>query len=409
MRRAFGQMIVGNLASAFLGALIVISAARFLTPSLWASAAVIVGVGPALGVVLSLGSVSFHIRELAALPSSTQRRERVNLFHARRLLVALPIFILGIALLAMSISSAGWIFVLAAVRFVRGGAGVLFSSERRFGFLSVFLVAEKLTALLIVVVASLADVISIGIVAAAYVISYLTYIVLCMAIERTVMPRRVWSDAIRSPWGIWKGSSAFGVASLAGPAQQLDVSVVSLFVGPFEAGLFGSASRMIGGLNFAGSALASVVLPYFAMSSSRPKIIPVRLVLGGVLVVGMGVTTIIVFAPTWVPWLLGDAYSAAVGAICAYFLATVILTANQPMMAVLQALGDERFVMWIALCQSIAGLIAVGVGAALGGATGAALGYLLVVLFISVGLGLRVLPVGFSVHVFRGFRQRRRR
>lgn len=386
-------MALANLISALLGAIVVVASARLLTPALWVEAAIIIGVGPAIGVTLSLGSVAYQIREIAAMESARSRRHTAAVFNVRRTVVAIPILLIGISLVLSSFSVAGWILLLGATRFFRGGMGVLFSGERKFGLIGLCLIAEKLTALLTIFVAWHADLLSIEAVALAYLLSYLAYAVICLCAEWLRAPMEVVIGAARTPWKIWAGSGAFGVASLVGPAQQLDVSVVNWIVGPAEAGLFASASRMLSGLNIAGAALSSVVLPYLSgqrIAVSTPQLKRVALpVLLGV----ASMIVIVLLAPTWVPLLLGREYQDAIGAISVYFVAIVILTFNQPLMASLQALRDEKFVMWVAVVQGVGGLVGVGMGASLGGSTGAAGGYLVVVVLILATLLIRARSV----------------
>lgn len=391
MKRAFGQMALGNLLAAGLGAFIVVLAARGMEPSVWANAAIIVGVGPAAGVILSLGSVSFQIREISFVESGEERRRLASTFNARRLVFAAPIIVVGLASIDLLGNTIGLITILAGTRFIRGGAGVLYSSDRRFACLSLFIVIEKMVCLLGVLALSASGLLSPAGVALSYAFSYLVYVLLCLVVEgRINTSMREFAHAARTPWRIWDGSRAFGVASLVGPAQQLDVSVVSLVVGPVEAGLFASASRMVGGLNFAGSALASVALPYFSAAESVVRPVSIRLALAassGAL--GLAIATVL-GAPVWVPWLLGPEYSSAVGAISAYLIAIMVLTVNQPLMAILQARKREGFVMWVAVGQSLGGLCAIALGALAGGATGAACGYLFICGSIMIVLLIRL-------------------
>ena len=388
-------MALANLTAALLGAMVVVVSARALAPTLWAEAAIIIGVGPAIGVTLSLGSVAYQIREIASTESPRLRRCIAAVFNIRRTIVALPIALLGGLLLQTSLSLVGWVLLLGAARFFRGGMGVLFSGERKFGWISLCLVVEKLIALLVILVVWIAGFLSVEAVALAYLLSYLAYATACLCIERVHVPPVVAVGAVRTPWKIWDGSGAFGVASLVGPAQQLDVSVVNWVVGSAEAGLFASASRMLGGLNIAGAALSSVVLPYLSGRRgdiSRP---PLKSAGVGVILGTLFVGGICILAPVWVPLILGSEYQGAAGAVSVYFVAIAILTVNQPLMASLQAVRDERFVMWIAVMQGGGGLVGVGLGASIGGSTGAAIGYCIVVIVILVALLARARSVLF--------------
>jgi len=78
-----------------------------------------------------------------------------------------------------------------------------------------------------------------------------------------------------------------------------------------------------------------------------------------------------------VPLVLGQAYAASVGVLRIYLLVVLINSANQPLLALLQAGGLEHYAGRAVIATAAVGLLAIAAGARVGGAIGAAMGALL--------------------------------
>lgn len=174
---------------------------------------------------------------------------------------------------------------------------------------------------------------------------------------------------------MWRGSWSFGLVAATAAISQLDIAFVSLLSGDKQAGYFGLASRFIMPLSLLGSAAASVALPLAAQEPGRlmAETYRRRWAMAGALVALAAVLTFLV--PPLLIALVGHEYSPALPAVRMYCFATVLVTLNQPMAAVLQALRRER---WVSRLLAIAvgiHLLGAAVGSKAAGATGAAFGY----------------------------------
>lgn len=391
--RAFSYMVSANILAAIIGAISIVIAIRSLSPADWAATAIIVGLGPALGVGLSLGSVTYTVRELARETDGGRRRERYAEFLLRRSVIGIIVVGAGLVSLLFRVDPIlTAVLVVAGVRFLRSGTSVLMSSEKRFFHIALLTVLEKLVCLGVLFTAVMSGRASITALPTAFVVSYLFFAVSALVIERPNAPFALVLSALRTPMRVWTGSGRFGVASLVGPAQQADVSTLAFVAGQYQAGLLGAGSRLTGGLNVFGAALSSVVLPYFASDQgvgSRSGV-PARKSIAAVAIIFAGFVGVAILTPVWVPVLLGSEYLRAELVVSCYVLLSLVMTAMQPLMSVMQAWDRERFVMWLALLQATLGLGAIAVFGSFSGATGAAVAQLMVATVFLCVLALAV-------------------
>jgi O-antigen/teichoic acid export membrane protein len=87
---------------------------------------------------------------------------------------------------------------------------------------------------------------------------------------------------------------------------------------------------------------------------------------------------LVIAAPLLVPLALGSAYSSSVDVFRIYLLVILVNAANQPLLTLLQANGQERFAGNVVALAVAVGLIGIASGARFGGAKWAAVGSLLV-------------------------------
>ncbi len=380
--RAFSYVLLGNVVSALIGAVSNVIAMRALVPSEWAVTAIIVGMGASLGLVLSLGSVTYTIRDLSREPSRELRKTKYAQFVVRRVVVGLIVVATACVVgLLTTQTTLAWILLLGGARFIRGGSSLLMSAEKRFASVAFLVVLEKVVALLSLVALSWVLPASPYLFPSAFLISYGAYFLMSLVIERPRIRGKKLLHSILTPMDIWRGSATFGITSLTGPIQQSDVLVMSWAAGDFQAGLLGSGSRLTSGLNVAGAALSNVIMPYFSSpGSSLPiaKILRRWLPLG--LFVAILVSATVMTTPVWVPILLGESYVEASGVVAVYLLLSLVMTVNVPAMAILQAWDRERLAMGLALLQSIGGIVGVAVAGFFWGAVGAAMAQLVAAL-----------------------------
>jgi O-antigen/teichoic acid export membrane protein len=389
MTRDFLRMFLGNGSAAILAAAIIVLGVRGLLPGDWTEAALIVAFADVGSYVLGFGTVTFKIREAARTCDPQVRQAECLVFTIRRVVLATPLIVGGVAIAAMASRMVGLIVILTAARFVRYGAGVQLSAEKRFGWVSLLMVIEKGACLILLAPLWLLGELTV----ASYIGSQLVGLITCTAIALMVEAPRGWRKAcaiaLHSPFELWRGSAKFGMAAVSGPVQQLDVVIVTAILGTHDGGLFAAASRVVVGLSLVGGALSAVVLPHF--SSGPPplrKVGPRLAALGGAWLALIAIAA--VSARHWVPMLLGQEYGQAAGPIVVYLAATVLLAASQPMMSILQAVGQERFVMWTAVARTVLGLGAIALGAWLGGLITAATGFLIACLITTLALAERI-------------------
>lgn len=390
--RSFSVSLIGNTGAAGLGALAILLSIRQLSPAEWGPVATIIGLGPSLGLVLSLGSVGYQTRRLTRMRARDRRARQYAAFIIRRALVACLVISIGVALVPLN-DTLAFVTVLAGCRFFRGGTSILMACEKKFSKIAFLAVAEKATVVVWVVASDLTVGVDGFTLPVAFVGSYTVYSALALFFERPSLSAKIVRLALASPFRLWHGSARFGVSSLVGPLQQADVAVLSAVAGDFQGGLLGAGSRLTSASNVIGSSLASVVMPYFATgSTAAPRMsLPLKLriailcFVGASVFIAMSVTT-----QFWVPLLLGAEYESAAFVVSCYLALAVINMLLPPMMVLLQAWDHEGIAMWYAICQAFFGMMAIGLCGLIWGANGAALGQLVVSAFMVMFLGFQV-------------------
>jgi len=217
--------------------------------------------------------------------------------------------------------------------------------------------------------------------------------VVCAA---ALIPRHLLTIAapsLRQILELWRSSYSFGMVGVSAQILRADVAIVSAVSGPFVAGVYAAPARITSFLTVIPASFSAAIFPRLARSTSngssrRPELVSAAamLALMALLLGGLELA-----APLVVPLVLGHAYLASVGVLRIYLLVALVNSANQPLLALLQATGLEHYAGRALIATAAAGLLAVAAGGRLGGAVGAAMGVLLMqllqlVLFASKAL-----------------------
>jgi O-antigen/teichoic acid export membrane protein len=211
-----------------------------------------------------------------------------------------------------------------------------------------------------------------------------------------LIPRRLLTLAapsFRQILELWRSSYSFGMVGVSAQILRADVAIVSAISGPFAAGVYAAPARLTSFLTVIPASFSAAIFPRLARSTSkgtstRPELVSAAAMLALMVLIlgGVGLA-----APLVVPLVLGPAYLASVGVLRIYLLVVLVNSANQPLLALLQAAGLEHYAGRALIATAATGLLAVAAGGRLGGALGAAMGVLLMqllqlVLFASKAL-----------------------
>ncbi|WP_328699792.1 lipopolysaccharide biosynthesis protein [Arthrobacter sp. 9V] len=189
---------------------------------------------------------------------------------------------------------------------------------------------------------------------------------------------------------IFSVARPYWINSLGTQARNLDSAIVSAVAGPFQAGLYGVASRTTGPMRILSTSLATVILPAAAKASPRGVRRLVALTLGVCLCLGILYSAIIFLTPWLVVTFLGDAYGEAVLPIQLAIGGLVFAAAASLFGSILQGVGKQRFVAKTAVGTTIVCLLGASVGSvqfgAIGAATGLAASFTFQALILAIGI-----------------------
>lgn len=370
-------MTMANGASAILGALALLIAVRHLSVTDWSVVALIVSLGPLMSLLISMGTVTYGVRRLSGYEERFKRHSEFCEFIGRRASLSVVLFVLALIVWTMGHRVASAVIGLAAFRFFRGGTTVLLSSERRFGSQSVVLVGEK-----VVTLTATFLLLDLGVGVFALPLAQACGALVAGSVSLLLSSLKGdWiavANGLRSPHKMWRGSGYFGVTSLASSLQQADVAIVTLAANSYQAGLFAAAARIPSTLNVLGGALAQVVIPTasragFDFGSVTKRARRFSMALGVIVLVA--ISLLVSTAGAWVPFLLGNEYHAAVDVVRVYLVSVLLAVLNQPIIALLQARGEDKWAARIVACNVLCALALQALGASLHGALGASVGF----------------------------------
>jgi O-antigen/teichoic acid export membrane protein len=195
-----------------------------------------------------------------------------------------------------------------------------------------------------------------------------------------------------SPWKYYRRSMAFGATTVVTDLVALDLAVVTLVAGNYEAGLFALPSRITGPATGLTASLATVALA--ALASERSHRAALRRLYDGsraaVVFLAISLTLLGLLAEVAVALVGGAEYAGATQPLRIFLVASAFVMFNQLMLAFLQGRGAERFAASVLVAGVLLSLAGVAVGAASHGAKGASFGYLFANLAIGIAFGIKV-------------------
>lgn len=166
----------------------------------------------------------------------------------------------------------------------------------------------------------------------------------------------------------------YWVASMSAQVRSMDVTLVSLFSGPLQAGLFSLPSRVSSPLKIAASSLSNVALPA-ASRQDHAELRALRTVVIRVTVLSTaGLALIGTFAEPLVVFVVGEQYLGSVTPLRILLVGLAVNIPGSYLSGVMQGLGRERDIARLGVVLAAATLALVPAGAVIWGANGAAVG-----------------------------------
>lgn len=374
--RAVGVTTLFSGAAAALGGVCALYTIRQLSPSDWGTAAVLAAAAVALNVVLSAGSVTRHVRLLATVDDASERRNTTSYFIGSRVPWVLLLALLGVALRPLE-TSVSTVLIVSSLLFFRGPSTVLFIAEGRFRRLGTNRASEKLVTLVILVGCGVTD--SFG--PSTYPLAQgaaAGAMGLSLVLQSGVHLPTALKGSLR-PFSGWSNSLHYGMVSIMGALQQIDVALVRWLAGGTASGLYATGSRLTSPLNILGSSASTVILPLVARGApstsdtlKRSRVLTV-LLLPVCVLLSLAATT-----PWWTSLVAGDDYARAAWPVSAFLLGAVGMNLLAPCVAYLQGKGKALLAGRLVVGQTLTSLAAIAIGALLEGANGAAAGYFIV-------------------------------
>lgn len=165
----------------------------------------------------------------------------------------------------------------------------------------------------------------------------------------------------------------FLVANVAGQARTLDVPLVAATLTPAAAGLYAAAVKLVQPLLLIPQSLAAVVAPRSArLEPPAARRLGARLI-AALLAGGLLAVPFMVFAEQIVVFLMGPTYAGS-GPVLAWTLAGLPFFAVAAVLAaLLQGQSREHLVAVVGVVSAVVTVLAVPLGAVMGGITGAAI------------------------------------
>lgn len=170
-----------------------------------------------------------------------------------------------------------------------------------------------------------------------------------------------------------QASRPFWLHSFATQLRNVDAAVVAMVGTPAQAGYYAVASRISGPLRLVPTSLASVLLPAVA-KERRVSRRTLKLVIATLVCMGVLYGLIAATAPMIIPMLMGVAYRDSVPPVQAMCIGLIFGAAASMFAAILQGLGEQKYVALCSVVSSLACIPAIIFGTLWLGATGAAIG-----------------------------------
>ncbi|MDQ1629395.1 MAG: hypothetical protein QOI54_3139 [Actinomycetota bacterium] len=383
-----------------LNAVVYVLVARAMGPAGFGRFAAVAGIVTVAQVLLDAGTSSVVSRDAA------EGRERSSLTAAlvyRGWLLALLVLgLLGLLVAGSwgppSVRPATAVVAAAAVWTVSGvlqvlAVGLLIGRGRTLAG-SVLPLAERVLAVVVILLVLLADRLSVTSTLAAVAGSCLaTAVVAGVTLRADVLAG--WAGRARARGSALGAAPSFLTSSLGAQLQNLDVPLVGALAGAGSAGLLAAPSRLTTPLGLVAASAASILLVQARHHAGGPRPAgarPLRRVVAGVLALtALGALPLLVVPERTARLLLGEGYSGSATVFRLVAVGVCVAAVNQPLAAQLQAMRRHREVAMIVLAGGLLGLVVVAVTAPAAGATGGGVGILgsQLVILLALGLALR--------------------
>ena len=359
-----------RIAAAVLQAVLLIVAARAITPAEFGLLASVLGIATVVQTALDMGVSTFVTRERAADPGSGSIATalRFNSLTSFAMAVLSLLTLVGLGLLqpifflllplAIWISAERTADVRLAIAFADGDVKIN----------SINLIARRTAGILLflaLLFASVEPLLAYSVAVAVAAVGSSAFANFYVRSRVTARPDITYRALLRLSWPYW-------LHSVATQLRNLDSAITAVVAGATQAGYFSVASRLTSPLRILPTTLASVLLPH-ASRSDRSSMRPLAKLAGvAVLLCVLVYGVILLLVPAGLPWLLGADYIGSVPSVMIViaglpFAATVSLYSS-----LLQGAGKKHFVATVSTASSTTCLLAVGLLAWQFGAVGAA-------------------------------------
>jgi O-antigen/teichoic acid export membrane protein len=333
----------------------------------------IAGVASLVTDCLDFGTAAIAARDLAAGRVDLAQLSGLLKSRLELVLLALLAALVLSAFLSDALVTCSLFLVYSCVQVTSVLLAGLLRARGDFAAATGWVLAERLLALTVVAVA-----VALGLRMTAYPLALLVggFVSLCgMQSKLGLRPKRATRRASLVRYIL--ASRSFGASGLLSDLQLLDTVLVAAVAGAPVAGYFTIAARVTGPIGVPATALSNVLFPRLAQKSGATEwraaiaaIVTLSVAVGACMVLLVG------SAASLVPLLFGRAYIAAVPCVQIYAVAMIFATANQPLAACLQAVGQHRRVALLISAVAVLSLALVTAGAAAAGGLGASLGFL---------------------------------
>lgn len=366
-------MAVGRVVAALLQALILALTARSVLPEAFGLLSALLGLATFAQTAFDLGIGTYILRERARDPASPGVRAGLRVNQVTSGLLAI-ISAGAIVLVAVVIDPLFWLMLplsiwASAERNADTRVGISVADGR--AYISVLnLVLRRTIALALFVGLSHLGVS--GVLAFSLAVSIAALI---SAVGANVYVKRHVPAQAASMASVIREARPYWLNSAATQARNLDATIVGVTGGAAAAGLYAAASRLTVPLQILPSSMAAVVIPASVKAvrdgqSLRPILRSLLATVGATVVLA---ALLIVVLPPLIPLVLGENYRGST-VVIQIVVAFLPLTAVASVMsALLQGLGDGRFVAAIAAAATAICLVAVFAGTILAGPAGAAI------------------------------------
>ncbi len=171
-------------------------------------------------------------------------------------------------------------------------------------------------------------------------------------------------EVLRKSWPFW-------ISAISGQARILDTALVGGLLGPYAAGIYSAAMKVVNPLNMIPVALASILLPHATRADPNAMGRLARNVVLLFLSMYLPLSVLMVFSTDLVVFVIGESYRESGPVLALAFAILPIIGLASPLTGILQARGWERFTAYNSIVFGIVIIIAIIIGASVFGPAGA--------------------------------------